>query len=88
MILDIDLLRLSSTPDDFTFYNQQIRQEYAHSPEDVYNAGRKVILEKFLARPNIYHTEVFKPREIAARTNLETAIHELEKTCENTKSNA
>jgi predicted metal-dependent HD superfamily phosphohydrolase len=56
-----------------------VRAEYAHVPAADYCAGRRAILQGFLARPRLYSTEYFHARlEQRARENLCRALERLE----------
>ena len=66
--LDADLAILGSDPARYDRYAQQIREEYAWVPEDVYRRERARILGAFLDRPRIYFVDT--SREAAARENL------------------
>ena len=44
---------LGSPAARFATYDRDLRLEYAHVPEPAYRTGRRVILERFLARPSI-----------------------------------
>ncbi len=78
LLVDIDLSILGRSPLEFEHYNHAIRTEYAWVPAEEYQAGRKLVLERFLARPAIYTTSWFQARyEKAARRNIEQAIEEL-----------
>jgi predicted metal-dependent HD superfamily phosphohydrolase len=69
--LDIDLAILASDPPEFAAYEQAVRREYAWVPEAMWIAGRRRVLETFLARPNIYASPRFRlSHEAAARRNL------------------
>ena len=69
LIIDIDLLRLSSP--NFDAYDKQIRQEYAEYPDAAFNAGRIKVLERLLEKP-IYHTDYFKSHLESDRLNILT----------------
>lgn len=75
LIIDIDLAILGSAPLRFAEYEQQIRQEYAHVPEDIFQQKRQKILRSFLDRDRIYSTEFFYlVLEQQARTNLQHTL--------------
>ena len=70
-IVDIDLAILGSSPQRFTQYETQIRQEYAWVPEALYQQKRQAVLMQFLHRPHIYQSPLFQQRfEAQARRNL------------------
>jgi predicted metal-dependent HD superfamily phosphohydrolase len=78
LITDIDLSILGSNPADFDRYESAIRAEYAHLSDPVVAAGRRGVLEQFLARPRIYRTQWLWSRyETAARENLARSITSL-----------
>ncbi|MEM7588105.1 MAG: hypothetical protein AAF560_32255, partial [Acidobacteriota bacterium] len=78
VMIDIDLAILGSAQEIFEAYETNIRREYKLVPGPLFRRKRKAILESFLARPAIYHTEVFRHRlEAAARSNLQWAISRL-----------
>lgn len=68
VLLDADLAILGADAADYRRYAEQIRQEYAWVPEPDYRAGRRRVLQRFLARPRIFH--LLTDREEAARHNL------------------
>jgi predicted metal-dependent HD superfamily phosphohydrolase len=78
VLVDVDLSILGRTPHRFDEYEHQIRQEYDWVPADAFAAGRSAVLETFLARPAIYHTELFRAKyEHQARENLKRSIQNL-----------
>ena len=58
--LDFDLQVFSRPWPEYQLYAKQIRKEYFFLPQRIYNRGRIKILQNFLTRENIYHTELFK----------------------------
>ena len=73
--LDMDLSILGASEAVFDRYEEDVRQEYAFVPEDLFRAGRRRILEGFLARPELYFSDWGRARfERAARSNLERSI--------------
>lgn len=77
LLLDADLAILASTPALYDAYAEAIRREYDWVPEEAYRTGRAAVLERFLARPRIYHTAIMAPHESAARANLRREIEHL-----------
>lgn len=74
-MLDIDLAILGATPDAYDDYAQRIRREYQHVPDALYRAGRKQVMEAFLATGRLYHTDYFfRQLETRARANLQREI--------------
>jgi predicted metal-dependent HD superfamily phosphohydrolase len=75
LLLDLDLSTLAAAPDAYRAYASAIRREYAHVPDAFYRGGRRQILEGFLARQQIYHTERFRTLwEARARANMSEEI--------------
>jgi predicted metal-dependent HD superfamily phosphohydrolase len=78
LIVDIDLSILGRDPATFERYEQQIRKEYAHVPDEAFRQGRLAILESFLQRDLIYQTPLFREKyEAQARENLNGSIRRL-----------
>jgi predicted metal-dependent HD superfamily phosphohydrolase len=78
VLLDADLAILAAAPEDYDAYAAAIRLEYAWVAEGDYRAGRRRVLERFLARPRIYVTAAMAARaEGAARANLAREIRTL-----------
>jgi predicted metal-dependent HD superfamily phosphohydrolase len=77
-MLDVDLSILGAEPTVFDTYDEAIRREYWWVVEDVYRFSRKRILEGFLAKRRLYHTDTFYQRyEGPARLNLKRATDRL-----------
>ncbi len=75
LLVDIDLSILGTDAQRFAQYEQQIRNEYAFVPEDVFRSKRKEVLLSFANRPRIYGTEHFYAAlEARARANLARAV--------------
>jgi predicted metal-dependent HD superfamily phosphohydrolase len=56
-----------------------VRREYAAAPEPAYRAGRRQVLERFLARDQLYLSTWGQERfEAPARSNLERSIAALD----------
>lgn len=78
LFLDFDLAILGSPAAEFGAYEAAVRREYAWLPEPLWIAGRRAVLEHFLARPAIYVTAQFRAsHETAARRNLSEALARL-----------
>jgi predicted metal-dependent HD superfamily phosphohydrolase len=74
VLLDIDLAILAAPPARFAEYEAQIRREYAFVDDARYLAARRAVLTGFLARPQLYHSDVLHERcEARARANLAAA---------------
>jgi predicted metal-dependent HD superfamily phosphohydrolase len=82
LVADIDLSILGREPDIFTAYDRAIRLEYKWVAEDEYREGRTRVLSRFLDRPAIFQSDVFRSRfEQQARVNLRRAIARLVGSC-------
>ena len=68
VLLDADLAVLGADDAGYRRYADDIRREYAWVPEAEYRAGRRRVLERFLAKPAIFR--LLQPLEAAARRNL------------------
>ncbi len=78
VLLDVDLSILGASPLVFDAYEDQIRAEYAAVEDDAFRSRRCRILQQFLDRLRIYHTEQFHRQfEIQARDNLARSIRQL-----------
>jgi predicted metal-dependent HD superfamily phosphohydrolase len=75
LMVDIDLAILGQPATRFEEYEAQIRQEYAMVPEAAFRQGRAAILDIFLQRLAIYHTDYFRQQyEAVARQNLTRSV--------------
>ena len=75
LLLDVDLAILGAPPVVFGVYEAQIAAEYSSVPEPVRRSRRQRILQGFLDRERIFHSEYFRDRlEAQARTNLARSI--------------
>jgi predicted metal-dependent HD superfamily phosphohydrolase len=78
LFLDFDLAILGSPAAEFAGYEEAVRREYSWVSESQWIAGRRAVLEHFLARPSIYATTQFRAsHETAARRNLADALARL-----------
>ena len=69
--LDADLAILGSSWDEYQQYTTQIRKEYGVYSDEIYNRGRKRVLEHFFNQEYIYQSEYFRNRyEKKARKNI------------------
>ena len=81
LVTDIDLVSLGLPPAVFDAHGSEIRQEFAHVSDEAFRAGRIAMMHKFLARPAIYSTEVFRAAyESVARANIQRLLDRLERT--------
>ena len=77
-MIDIDLSILGALPSRFAAYDEGIRREYAHIPEDVWRERRARVLAGFLRRPRLFATALFHGRfDAQARENLSRALDQL-----------
>lgn len=75
---DADLWILSSPEARYRAYRRQVREEYAHVPDDAFRAGRAQILRGFAGRERIYRTDHAHERWTErARTNLADELGDL-----------
>lgn len=74
--LDFDLAILSSSPEIYEAYTQQIRQEYSFYPDFIYRVARKKVMTAFLERPAIYG-KLGDHAEQQARLNITLEISQL-----------
>ena len=78
LLLDVDLAILGAPAPVFDAYEQQIMREYQAVPSAAFRSNRTRILQGFLDRPRIYHSEAFHDaRESQARDNLMRSIRAL-----------
>jgi predicted metal-dependent HD superfamily phosphohydrolase len=79
VLLDADLAILGASEERYRRYAADIRKEYAFVPEAEYRVARAVVLEWFLARPNLYHHALMAAEgEEAARRNLQSEVEALQ----------
>jgi len=75
LLLDADLSILAAPSDIFWRYEGQVRQEYAHVPDEIYRPARRRILQSFRDRRQIYQSpHGFHEWERKARFNLGQSI--------------
>lgn len=75
LVVDVDLSILGADAATFEGFEQEIRREYAWVEPEAYAAGRTAVLRRFLERPAIYATALFRDRfEQRARVNLTSAL--------------
>jgi predicted metal-dependent HD superfamily phosphohydrolase len=77
-LLDADLAILGASEERYARYTRDIRSEYLWVPDAEYRAGRAAVLERFLARPRVYHTALmYDEGEQRARANLRAELASL-----------
>ncbi len=75
IFLDTDLAILGADPVTYQAYSRSIRREYSWVADTAYRAGRIRVLESFLQRDRIYHTDtLFNELESLARSNMLSEI--------------
>lgn len=73
--LDFDLAILGAEQEVYAAYAKKIRQEYAIYPDEVYQEGRKNVLEKLSNRDQLFQTQdYFELYEKKARENIQWEI--------------
>ena len=78
LMVDIDLGILGTPAEVFEHYDQNIRKEYHWVPRELYGPGRIKVLQSFLDRDVIFHTQKIHNRlEAQARANLTNKLAEL-----------
>jgi predicted metal-dependent HD superfamily phosphohydrolase len=74
-LLDFDLSILGRKWPVYYKYTQQIRKEYAIFPSFLYNRGRKKVLQGFLKKDRLFHTDqYFTYFEKLARENIQKEL--------------
>ena len=75
---DGDLAILAAPPQRYDDYVVNVRREYSHLPDDVFDAGRASVLRDLLAKPRLFHTPYALAHwEDAARANMEAELTRL-----------
>ena len=78
LFLDADLAILASHREIYQNYIEDIRKEYAIYSDKIYNSGRREVLNSFLKKERLYHSNYFHKRyEKIARKNLESELKSL-----------
>jgi predicted metal-dependent HD superfamily phosphohydrolase len=76
-VLDADMAILGSPPDRYREYCEQVRREFALTPELLFRHGRRHFLEQVLAQERIFATDWFWQRfEAQARENLASELRD------------
>ena len=77
-LLEIDLAILGSDSERYKRYVADVRLEYAHVPDQLWKIGRALVLERMLAKSELFPDEEFRERlEAQARRNMEEEIRSL-----------
>lgn len=78
-LLDFDLAVLGESESAYQEYTKNIRKEFSLFPNVVYKPARRKVLETFLSKGEIYHTDRFKKsRQLQAENNIKYEIRMLE----------
>jgi predicted metal-dependent HD superfamily phosphohydrolase len=78
LMVSIDLAILGSDPLRYREYSNDVRNEYAHVPEDAWRAGRAAVLQSLMADGPIFADPIFRASlEDQARTNVEAELRVL-----------
>jgi predicted metal-dependent HD superfamily phosphohydrolase len=78
VLVDVDLSILGAPSARFDEYERDVRREYAWVPEIVFRRRRREILERLLARPQLFSTPRMRElHEHAARANLARSLRRL-----------
>jgi predicted metal-dependent HD superfamily phosphohydrolase len=71
VLADADLAILGAPPEVYDQYATNIRAEYAHVADELFNAGRLAVVQSFAERPRLFHTDLLHDRlDARARANL------------------
>jgi predicted metal-dependent HD superfamily phosphohydrolase len=71
LFLDLDLAILGKEEEEYYKYCKNIRLEYGHVPDQIYNEKRKNLLNIFLNKDRIFFTSFFQEKyEVQARKNI------------------
>jgi predicted metal-dependent HD superfamily phosphohydrolase len=78
VFLDFDLAIFAAPEEQFDAYEDGVRKEFGHVPEEIYVSARKTILERFLAREKLYFSPMLARQwDGRARANLKRSIAKL-----------
>ncbi|GGE75455.1 DUF4031 domain-containing protein [Nesterenkonia cremea] len=78
VLVDADLEVLGRERALYRRYAQQVRQDYAHVPEEQFRAGRAQVLQRLLEAPPLFRTTTGRRLwEGQARNNMEQELREL-----------
>lgn len=78
LLISIDLSILGSDPDGCRIYVDDVRKEYAHVPDPLWQTGRTAVLERILKADPLYPDAEFRGRfEAQARRNMKDELRGL-----------
>jgi predicted metal-dependent HD superfamily phosphohydrolase len=77
--LDIDMAILASDETTYDQYAENVRKEYGHYSDALYQEGRINVLQNFLKRERVFLSDIFKGSgmEEKARANISREIASL-----------
>jgi len=78
LLLDLDLAVLGGSPQDYARYVAAVRTEFSVVSDAAWRQGRAAVMRRFLDRPALYQTAVFRRLEAQARANIAGEIEALE----------
>ena len=75
LFLDMDLSILGAPPAEFERYEAAVRREFGWVSDAAWGSGRAAVLQGFLDRPHIFHSDQFRQRfEATARRNISRSL--------------
>jgi predicted metal-dependent HD superfamily phosphohydrolase len=75
IMLDADLAILGAEPSHYLAYSNLVRAEYAFVADDQWRTGRSRVLQTFLDRDRLFHTDwMYQRCERRARANIEAEL--------------
>lgn len=78
LLSDADLAVLAAERSRYEAYAADVRNEYAHVPDDAFRDGRSAVLRTLLQRPALYATQAGRTQwEAAARANVARELSRL-----------
>jgi predicted metal-dependent HD superfamily phosphohydrolase len=78
VFLDLDTSILGAPEEVYKEYSRAIRKEYSWVPGFLYRKGRMKVLNDFLERDHIYHTDEIRAEyELKARHNIADEVRAL-----------
>lgn len=78
VLVDADLGRLASSPQEFAKYREKLREEYSQLDDLTYYMARRRTVRHLLNRDSIFFTDRGSEWEDAARSNLEIELARLD----------
>ena len=74
VLVDSDLAVLGATAEEYRRYVDGVRREYSFVPDAEWRIGRRRVLTNLLAVPRLFSTELMRPRESTARSNMRAEL--------------